>query len=60
MSEMEKGSYVILSFGLGYFTDSGHIALACGFDDKNRIILNDPNSVYNSKNRWKYDRIKNR
>ena len=58
ISELENGNYVILSFGPGYFTDSGHIALASGLDDEGRIILNDPNSIYNSKNRWRYDRIK--
>lgn len=58
MSELEKGNLVILSFKPGIFTDTGHIALACGLDNEGRIILNDPNSVYNSKNRWQYDKIK--
>ena len=58
MSELEKGNFVILSFVPGIFTDTGHIALASGLDNKGRIILNDPNSVYNSKNRWQYEKIK--
>ena len=58
MSELEKGNLVILYFKPGIFTDTGHIALACGLDNEGRIILNDPNSVYNSKNRWQYDKIK--
>ena len=53
MSEVGKGARVYR-----IFTDTGHIALACGLDSEGRIILNDPNSVYNSKNRWQYDKIK--
>lgn len=56
--ELGKGNYVILSLGPGYFTDKGHILLACGLDDRGRLILNDPNSVYNSINRWNYEKIK--
>ncbi|OLR64740.1 C39 family peptidase [Peptoniphilus porci] len=58
LKELEKGNYVILSLGPGYFTDKGHILLACGLDDAGRMILNDPNSVYNSINKWNYEKIK--
>lgn len=55
---LDKGSYILVSVKPGVFTDVGHLIVLSGTKD-GKIIVNDPNSPYNSKKLWTEKEIKN-
>ncbi|MBR1931328.1 MAG: C39 family peptidase [Lachnospiraceae bacterium] len=56
LSELEAGNPVILNVGAGHFTDAGHFIVAVGVAG-DQIIINDPNSMENSRHGWTAEEI---
>ena len=48
---------MICSMSPGDFTTEGHFIVIRGIDSKGRLIINDPNSIANSKRRWRIARV---
>lgn len=55
--EILKGNPLILSVKSGKMTDIGHILVLSGVDSNGEFIMNDPNSIKNSKKTWKFEEI---
>ena len=55
---LEVGNPIILAMGKGDFTTSGHYIVLTGLRD-GKFIVNDPNSVENSRKLWSYEQIEN-
>ena len=53
---LDKGSIIICAMGEGYFTTSGHYIVIYGYD-KNGFMVNDPNCVARSSERWNFSEI---
>ena len=53
---LDSGSIVICAMGRGYFTTSGHYIVIYGYD-KDGFIVNDPNCVARSNERWAFSEI---
>lgn len=56
-AKLREGAPLVLSVRPGDFTLGGHIMVIAGLDQDGHYIINDPNSVRHSKNRWTYDRL---
>ncbi len=56
-SNIKKGNLILISVRPGDFTQGGHVMVISGVDKNGDIILNDPNSLLNSKKPWKYKRL---
>ena len=54
---LDKGP-LLVSVNKGYFTLFGHIFVIDSYKD-GKFIINDPNSIRNSKREWTYDEISN-
>lgn len=50
---------VLLSMKPGQFTTGGHFLILIGIDENGNYLMNDPNSVRNSKKAWSYDEFAN-
>ena len=56
LRELHNGNVLVLNVGNGHFTSSGHFIIICGsFNGK--YIVNDPNSIENSRTLWDYKTI---
>lgn len=55
---LEEGHAVIISVKPGQFTQGGHVMLIVGVDDEGKYILNDPNSLQNTRKHWDYNEFK--
>lgn len=53
---LKKGP-LIVSVRHGYFTNSGHIMVIDSYED-GKLLINDPNSIKNTKIKWPYEDIK--
>ena len=53
---LEVGNPIICAMGRGDFTATGHYIVLIGLED-GKFIVNDPNSVENSKKLWSYEQI---
>ena len=56
INSLRKGP-IIVSVRHGYFTTGGHIMVIDSYEN-GKLLINDPNSVKNSKLNWYYDDIK--
>lgn len=56
INSLRKGP-IIVSVRHGYFTTGGHIIVIDSYEN-GKLLINDPNSVKNSKLNWYYDDIK--
>lgn len=56
-NELKEKRPMICSMSPGDFTTEGHFIVIKGADSKGRLIINDPNSIANSKKRWKLTRV---
>lgn len=56
--EILKGHPLIISVSPGELTEIGHILVLSGVNSEGEFIMNDPNSIENSKRSWKFDEIK--
>ena len=56
MKENLKNGPLLVSVTPGYFTTSGHIIVIDSYDD-GKFIINDPNSIKNTKIAWSFDDI---
>lgn len=54
---LQSGMPVICSMRPGDFTTSGHFIVLTGVDDKEKIIVHDPNSRKNSEKSWDIDTL---
>lgn len=55
-SALNQGDIIICSMKSGDFTDGGHFVVVYGYDAKG-FLINDPNCVARSREKWSYDRI---
>lgn len=51
-SELDCGRPIICILGPGDFTAVGHFIVLTGVDENGKIVVNDPNSILNSKKSW--------
>lgn len=56
-SRLDEGSLIICSMGPGDFTKAGHFIVIYGYDEDG-FLVNDPNSVQRSGERWSFDKIR--
>ena len=56
-NELKQKRPMICSMSPGDFTTEGHFIVIRGIDSKGRLIINDPNSIANSKRRWQVARV---
>lgn len=56
-NRLDEGSLIICSMGPGDFTKAGHFIVIYGYDETG-FLVNDPNSVQRSAERWSFDRIR--
>ena len=52
-----KNGPLVVSVRHGYFTNSGHIMVIDSYED-GKLLINDPNSIKNTKIKWPYEDIK--
>ena len=50
--ELAKGKVIIACMGPGDFTTQGHFIVLTGLAGSGKIVVNDPNSILNSKKSW--------
>lgn len=55
---LKTSRVIICAMGPGDFTETGHFIVLSGIGEHNKIKVNDPNSVSNSKKLWDYDELK--
>lgn len=55
--ELASGRPIICIMGPGDFTSSGHFIVLVGVDENGQIIVNDPNSIINSKKSWDIEQL---
>lgn len=55
--KIKEGQPVIVSMGPGDFTTTGHFIVLTGLTEEGKVIINDPNSIENSKKEWSLGRI---
>lgn len=55
-TELDKGNIIICAMGRGFFTTSGHYIVIYGYD-KDGFMVNDPNCVARSNERWTFREI---
>lgn len=55
--ELKEKRPLICSMSPGDFTTEGHFIVIRGIDSKGRLVINDPNSISNSKKRWQLSRV---
>lgn len=58
MKEALRKGPLLVSVNRGYFTLFGHIFVVDSYED-GKFIINDPNSIKNSKRAWTYEEISN-
>lgn len=56
-NELKQKRPMICSMSPGDFTTEGHFIVIRGIDSKGRLIINDSNSIANSKRRWQVARV---
>lgn len=54
---LKVGHAIIVSVGPGDFTLHGHVMVMVGLDKDGNIIIQDPNSVENTKKTWTYEQL---
>ena len=54
IDNLEAGNPVICIMGPGVFTREGHFIVIAGYQD-GKYIINDPNSIANSRKRWEFE-----
>ena len=52
-----SGRLIICILGPGDFTTTGHFIVLTGVDENGGIIVNDPNSIINSKKSWDIEQL---
>ena len=57
LDQLTQGHPCICSMRPGDFTKGGHFIVLTGIDENGQVIINDPNSPYNSEIHWDMDRI---
>ena len=55
--ELEKGHVLIISVKPGRFTQVGHVMMIVGVDKDGKYIIQDPNSLQNTKKHWTFDQL---
>ncbi|HBA50699.1 MAG TPA: hypothetical protein DCZ91_23460 [Lachnospiraceae bacterium] len=55
-NELDRGSVIICSMKPGDFTAGGHFIVIYGYDSEG-FLINDPNCVARSRQKWTYDEI---
>lgn len=55
-TELDHGNLIICAMGRGFFTTSGHYIVIYGYD-KDGFMVNDPNCVARSNERWTFSEI---
>lgn len=55
-NELDKGNVIICSMKPGDFTAGGHFIVIYGYDSEG-FLVNDPNCVARSRQKWTYDEI---
>ena len=55
--ELNSGRPIICILGPGDFTTTGHFIVLTGVDENGGIIVNDPNSIINSKKSWDIEQL---
>ena len=55
INELKEGNPIVLNVEKGEFTGSGHYIVLLGLDDNEKVIVADPNSVYNSTRTYNVD-----
>lgn len=55
-SHLDAGNLIVVNVGPGDFTDNGHFMVITGYDDDG-FIVNDPNSIIRSSQRWAFDTL---
>ena len=55
-TELDHGNLIICAMGRGFFTTSGHYIVIYGYD-KDGFMVNDPNCVARSNERWTFREI---
>ncbi len=55
--ELKEKRPMICSMSPGDFTTEGHFIVIKGADSSGRLIINDPNSIANSKKKWQLARV---
>lgn len=56
--DLDAGHVIICAMRPGDFTAAGHFIVIYGYDE-NGLMVNDPNCVARSRQRWSFDRLKN-
>ncbi len=56
---LDDGQILIVSVKPGVFTRIGHIIVIKGYDKNGDFLINDPNSITNTKKAWTFDELKN-
>ncbi len=57
ISALQKGQPIIVSVGKGDFTTTGHFIVLKSLTKEETILVNDPNSIKNSKKEWTVETI---
>lgn len=52
LESLGHGKVIIALMGPGHFTDHGHFIVLTGLNDQDKVLINDPNSLYNSHVCW--------
>lgn len=57
IDNLKNNNPIICIMGPGDFTTTGHFIVMTEYTENNKIIINDPNSITNSKKLWSYEDI---
>lgn len=57
LEHLSPNTPMICSMYPGDFTEKGHFIVLCGLDEKNRVLVHDPNSKKNSRQPWEIEKL---